>query len=124
MKKKYCSILTLVFTLVSFFFSPAFGRNSQEGQEGQDIQSASNPDRTDQEAETGWRDDLPKEKKALYTNVFAVSFITLYGFADWDYGSDGFHFANEGWFEKETKYGGADKMGHFWSTYVLADTFT
>jgi hypothetical protein len=71
-----------------------------------------------------WWCSLPKEKKALYTNLAAASFITLYGFADWDYGSTTFHWANEGWFEEDTKYGGADKMGHFWSTYALADSLT
>ncbi len=73
-------------------------------------------------ADAGWWCSLPKEKKALYTNIAAVSFITLYGFADWDYGSAQFHASHEGWFEESAKYGGADKMGHFWSTYALSDS--
>jgi hypothetical protein len=38
----------------------------------------------------------------------------------WDYGKKSFHFDNEGWFERNTKYGGADKLGHFWSSYALS----
>lgn len=75
-------------------------------------------------SEAGWWSSLPKEKKALYANAAAVSFVTLYGFADWDYGSAGFSFAHEGWFGKNSKYGGADKAGHFWATYTLSDAFT
>jgi uncharacterized protein YfiM (DUF2279 family) len=71
-----------------------------------------------------WWSSLPKERKALYANAAALSFITLYGFADWDYGSAGFSWAHEGWFEKNAKYGGADKAGHFWSTFALADVLT
>lgn len=74
--------------------------------------------------EQGWWSSLPKEKKMLYTNVGAASFIALYGLIDWDYGSGGLHTADEGWFEKDAKYGGADKLGHFWSTYVLSDALT
>ncbi|WPD21754.1 MAG: DUF2279 domain-containing protein [Candidatus Electrothrix scaldis] len=117
MKKKYCRAF-LILSLTLLGLSPALTAFAQA------IQPTSNLAQTDLETESSWWGDLPKEKKMLYTNAFAVSFITLYGFADWDYGSGNFHFANEGWFERDTKYGGSDKLGHFWSTYVLADTFT
>jgi hypothetical protein len=71
-----------------------------------------------------WWDNLPKENKALYANAAAGAFITLYGFADWDYGSSGFHWADEGWFGRNAKYGGADKAGHFWATATIADALT
>jgi hypothetical protein len=32
--------------------------------------------------------------------------------------------ADEGWFEQDSKYGGADKLGHLWSTYVFSDALT
>ncbi len=103
--------------------SPAFGQGSPVSP-----LSASTPATASADTSDGWRigwwDSLPKEKKALYTNISAVTFITLYGLADWDYGSAGFHSSNEGWFEKNSKCGGADKMGHFWSTYALADALT
>ena len=107
-------VLTIIFLSLPLLASPAYSQNGPT--------TASAAPSTD--ADAGWWCSLPKEKKALYTNLAAASFITLYGFADWDYGSTKFHWANEGWFEEGAKYGGADKMGHFWSTYVLSDSLT
>lgn len=75
-------------------------------------------------AEDGWWSSLPKEDKLLYTSLTAAGFITLYGLLDWDYGTEGWNTADEGWFESDSKYGGADKLGHLWSTYVLSDALT
>lgn len=72
----------------------------------------------------GWWSTLPKEDKLLYTSLAAAGFITVYGLLDWDYGTEGWNTADEGWFESDSKYGGADKLGHFWSTYVLSDALT
>ncbi len=72
----------------------------------------------------GWWSSQSKENKLLYTNLGAMGFIGLYGLLDWDYGSGGLHNADEGWFERDSKYGGADKLGHVWGTYVLADALT
>ncbi len=117
MKKK---ILTICITLVSSLVtSPAFSQSTPIT----DLPATPSVD-ANSSRNNGWWCSLPKEKKALYTNIAAASFITVYGFADWDYGSAQFHSSNEGWFEKGAKYGGADKMGHFWSTYALADSLT
>jgi hypothetical protein len=75
-------------------------------------------------ASESWWSSLPKEDKLLYTSLTAAGFITLYGLLDWDYGSEGWNTADEGWFEEDSKYGGADKVGHLWGTYVLADALT
>ncbi len=72
----------------------------------------------------GWWSSQPKEKKMLYTNLTAAAAITIWGLTTWDYGSAGFHTADEGWFEQDSKYGGADKCGHFWATYTFADALT
>jgi len=73
----------------------------------------------------GWWTDLPKEEKMIYTTAGSVALIGLWGLATWDYGSSsGLHTADEGWFGKNTKYGGADKVGHFWSTYVFTDALS
>lgn len=78
-----------------------------------------------QEEEVGWWSSLEKEQKMLYTNLGIASFIGIYGLIDWDYGSGGgLHSADEGWFEEDSKYGGADKLGHLWATYVLSDALT
>ena len=35
-----------------------------------------------------------------------------------------FQFIEEGWFAKNTRHGGMDKIGHAFSTYVIADILT
>ena len=71
-----------------------------------------------------WWSRQPKAKKMLYTNLTAATAIGIWGLATWDYGSAGFNMGNEGWFGHDTKYGGADKCGHLWSTYAFADALT
>lgn len=78
----------------------------------------------EQEKEQGWWANQPKENKLLYTNVTAGVLIGLWGLSEWDYGSSGWTNAEEGWFEQDSKYGGADKLGHVWSTFVFADALT
>lgn len=73
---------------------------------------------------SGWWSAQAKEKKLLYTNLGAIGAIALYGLAEWDYGSGSLSSANERWFQQHTKYGGADKLGHFWGTYVFADALS
>lgn len=71
-----------------------------------------------------WWSRQPKEKKLFYTTVSASALIAVWGMLEWDYGSAGWNTSDEGWFGKDTKYGGADKLGHFWSTYALSDGLT
>ena len=71
-----------------------------------------------------WWDSQPKENKLLYTNLTAAALIGLWGLSEWDYGSAGWNNASEGWFEQDSKYGGADKLGHFWATYAFSDALT
>ena len=71
-----------------------------------------------------WWSRQPKSKKMLYTNITAATAIGIWGLATWDYGSAGFNMGDEGWFGHDTKYGGADKIGHLWSTYAFADALT
>ena len=63
---------------------------------------------------------LTREQKTLLLNVGAMAVIAAYGAANWDYGQQGFNVENEGWFGPDTEYGGADKLGHFWSSYALS----
>ena len=72
----------------------------------------------------GWWANLPKEKKMIYTTTASAAAIGIWGLATWDYGSSGFHSADEGWFGEDSKYGGADKLGHFWATYAFSDALT
>ena len=70
-----------------------------------------------------WR-GLEKEQKLLITNVASIALISVAGLATWDYGSSEFHTKSEGWFGRDSIYGGADKLGHAWGTYVFADALS
>jgi hypothetical protein len=67
---------------------------------------------------------LTRGQKTLLLNAGSMVAILIYGVMQWDYGKDGFHFNNEGWFEQNTKYGGADKLGHLWSSYALSHLYS
>jgi len=68
-------------------------------------------------------DDWPREKKVIVLNAATVGAITVVGVAGWDYGSHAFRTANEGWFDSDTPYGGADKLGHAFTSYALASVY-
>jgi hypothetical protein len=56
--------------------------------------------------------------------IVGAAFATI-GIKDWDWGrGDGFQTIEEGWFAKNTRHGGMDKIGHSFSTYVIADLLT
>lgn len=66
----------------------------------------------------GWR-DWNRQQKLLATNAATAGLISAWGLVSWDYGEYGFQARSEGWFGEHTKHGGADKLGHFYSGYVL-----
>ncbi|EWH08769.1 hypothetical protein DS2_15699 [Catenovulum agarivorans DS-2] len=47
--------------------------------------------------------------------------ITYLGVKEWDWGSASFKFNNEGWFGMDSGSGGADKLGHLYSSYVMTE---
>lgn len=67
---------------------------------------------------------LTKEQKALILNVGVGGAIMAYGVGFWDYFQTAPKAGNEGWFGRTTKNGGADKVGHFWSTYATSHLFS
>src|SRR5262245_4952282 len=67
---------------------------------------------------------LPKEKKLLYTDLAAIGAMTAWGIANWDYGDRSPHAQSEGWFGEDTAHGGADKLGHAYSSYVLTQALS
>jgi hypothetical protein len=67
---------------------------------------------------------LTRGEKTLLLNTGVMAANVVYGFLKWDYGESSFNFQNEGWFDRDTKYGGADKLGHFWSSYTLSHIFS
>jgi hypothetical protein len=50
--------------------------------------------------------------------------VTYFGIQNWEWGSSGFRFENEGWFGTDTKYGGMDKLGHAYTGYLLTEYFS
>ncbi len=79
---------------------------------------------TEVTAADNWWSRQPKEKKLFYTTATAATLVGIWGLGQWDYGSASWKTKSEGWFEEDSKYGGADKLGHFWSTYTLSDGLT
>ena len=65
-------------------------------------------------------DWLKKEQKVLLLNTAAAVSITIYGSINWDYFQSTVKTRSEGWFGRTTKNGGADKLGHLWSTYAAS----
>lgn len=70
------------------------------------------------------REFLTRGQKTLLLNAGSMGAVLIYGFANWDYGQSTFHFKDEGWFERDTPSGGADKLGHFWSSYTLSHLYS
>lgn len=64
--------------------------------------------------------ELSKGEKLAAVNAGGVLLITGWGIANWDYGQKRPRATREGWFGQETKTGGADKLGHAYTTYVLS----
>jgi hypothetical protein len=71
----------------------------------------------------GMADWSPKKKVAAL-NVATIGTIAGIGVAAWDYGSHSFRTANEGWFDADTPYGGADKLGHVFTCYALGTVYS
>ncbi|GBE03216.1 hypothetical protein BMS3Abin09_00128 [bacterium BMS3Abin09] len=62
----------------------------------------------------------PKEKKVLYLNAGIVGGIMLWGVAFWNYGQSNPHGRSEHGFAKNSPNGGADKLGHLYTSYLLS----
>ncbi len=68
--------------------------------------------------------DEDLKTRVFYTNVAGAGLVTLWGVAFWDYFTMSPELGDEGWFEENTKYGGADKFGHIYSTYLWSLGFS
>jgi len=62
--------------------------------------------------------------RVLYTNIAGAALVTVWGVAFWDYFSTAPRLGSERWFQHDTKYGGADKLGHMYSTYLWSLGFS
>ncbi len=69
----------------------------------------------------GWKNaagDLKYELGALTAG------ITYLGLKEWKWGSSSFRINDENWFGMNTGSGGADKLGHLYSSYAMAEFLT
>lgn len=67
--------------------------------------------------------DLSKEEKVVALNAGALLFAAAWGITFWDYGQGGMRMEDEKWFQKDSAEGGADKLGHFYSNYIITHGF-
>lgn len=67
----------------------------------------------------GFFDSWTPRQRELAVNLGIVAGVSLYGFTQWGWGESNFSFKNEGWFGKNTKSGGADKLGHAYTGAVV-----
>ena len=74
----------------------------------------------------GHADWFEKNSKMVRANLIGSAAIVSWGYFTWDYGTRKPHFAHEGWFGKDTKHAGMDKLGHLYTndavTHLLAQT--
>lgn len=61
-----------------------------------------------------------KHEKIINVNLTGIGIVTAWGLAQWDYFSRQPHSRSEGWFGNDTESGGADKLGHLYTSYVAA----
>jgi hypothetical protein len=54
----------------------------------------------------------------------AFALTTAIGISAWGWEISDFRFQSEGWFGKDTKYLGMDKLGHAYTGYILSEYFT
>lgn len=59
-------------------------------------------------------------RKVYRSRLVGAGVVMAWGLAQWGYGGQGMHASSEGWFGRDTPEGGADKLGHLYTGYVLA----
>lgn len=77
-------------------------------------------------SQTSFANDLPEKKLSdrqiiIKNNTYSLIPLAAIGFTQWNWGELSFRATNEGMFGRNTRYGGADKMGHFYSAYLVSD---
>lgn len=71
--------------------------------------------------------EFSKENIVAMSNIIGAAAITTWGILNWDYFQNDPKKSEEKWFSDDTRNGGADKLGHFYFSYmfshVLASTY-
>jgi len=68
--------------------------------------------------------DLPRETKFRNLNLLAAGTVITWGVINWDYFQESPQSNNEDWFDQKTDEGGADKLGHLYTTYALSHLYS
>lgn len=71
-------------------------------------------------APAGARAGADPHDVVAWSRAGGTAAVILWGVARWDYFERSAHTTREGWFGGGTQEGGADKAGHFYSAYVVA----
>jgi hypothetical protein len=61
-----------------------------------------------------------RQSRFLQTTLAGAGVVTVWGVLNWDYFTKSPSGTSEGWFGNDTKSGGADKMGHAYTTYAFS----
>ncbi|MBU0512177.1 MAG: YfiM family protein [Chloroflexi bacterium] len=103
--------------LLTCLFAPQAARGQEAGK-----MAASTPPYPlpSAERDPGWS----KEKKMALLNVTVVGGMVTYGFLFWEYGGHSFQVIDEKWFSQDSVHGGADKLGHAFSFYAGAMSYS
>lgn len=71
--------------------------------------------------DNGCANELPPEQQRtdlIKMNTVGIGIVTVWGVTQWDYFTNSPKSRSEGWFQNDTKNGGADKLGHLYTAYV------
>lgn len=68
--------------------------------------------------------NLPQETKVRNLNLLAAGTVFTWGVFNWDYFQRSPQSSMEDWFGHETDEGGADKLGHLYTTYALSHLYS
>lgn len=70
--------------------------------------------------DVGYATVFEKRRRLLQVNLIGIGLVSAWGIYKWDYFSRSPNMDSEGWFGNGTDDGGADKLGHLYSTYLAS----
>ncbi|MDH5387837.1 MAG: YfiM family protein [Gammaproteobacteria bacterium] len=65
--------------------------------------------------ESPWQE---QKQDIINANLTGIGVVTIWGVANWDYFTSSPKSTEENWFQNDTSSGGADKIGHMYTSYV------
>ncbi len=65
--------------------------------------------------------ETPQDRVVARDTALAAGAFTAWGVTKWDWFQHSPKFHKEGWFGADTPSGGADKMGHLYTSYLLSE---